>query len=388
MRGLPAAALGAAIVGVMACGGGEAAARGVVRSDSAGVAIVTSPAADRPLDWTFTRVGVLRDSAGEPWYFTRVHPRGVAVRADGEVFVLDGSEPPVERFAADGAYRGAIGRRGGGPGEYQLPVGVMFVGDTLYVRDLVKRAYARFQPDGTPIADYRLSDAIGFVGELRFHRDGAWFNASVPDSTQQVMGFYADTTSRTLLHRVAVPRGAAVQFACIGLSSSTPLFSPTLLWSSAGDRAVVHAQPGYALWVYRDGRLEMSVRRAVPSRAPTVDDAKVLYPEGWKVSFGGAAPDCVVPVETVMEKQGIAAELPQVQDVLALPDGRIVVRRSLAQAPDQLLDVFDADGAYAGTLRGMRMPLAMLPTGELLVPEADEETGGTVVAIYRVERGT
>lgn len=388
MRQLLLAALGAAAVGVTACGGGGDSAGGVVRSDSAGVAIVTSPGEDRPLGWQFTRVGVLRDSAGEPWYFTRVHPRGVAVRADGEVFVLDGSEPPVERFAADGSYLGTIGRRGGGPGEYQLPVGVMLVGDTLYVRDLVKRAYARFLPDGRPLADYRLSDAIGFVGELRFHRGGAWFNANIPDSTQQVMGFYADTTSRTVLHRVSVPRGGAVQFSCIGMSSSTPLFSPTLLWSSAGDRAVVHAQPGYALWVYHDGRLEMSLRRAVPSRAPTIDDAKVLYPDGWKVSFFGAAPDCVVPVETVVEKQGIAAELPQVQDVIALPDGRIVVRRSLAAADEQLLDVFEADGAYAGTLRGMRMPVAMLPTGELLIPEPDEDTGGTVVAIYRVERGS
>ena len=42
----------------------------------------------------------------------------------------------------------------------------------------------------------------------------------------------------------------------------------------------------------------------------------------------------------------------------------------------------------AGTLRGMRMPVAMLPSGELLIPEPDEDTGGTVVAIYRVERGS
>lgn len=376
------------MVGVMACGGGEAAADGVLRSDSAGVAIVTSPAEDRALAWRMTRVDVLRDSAGEPWYFTRVHPRGVAVRGDGDVFVLDGTEPAVERFSRGGAYRGAFGRRGGGPGEYQLPVGLMFVGDTLYVRDLVKRAYARFLPDGTPLADFRLSEAIGFVGELRFHPEGVWFNASIPDSTHQVTGFYADTMRSQALHRVAVPRGRALQFACVGMSSSTPMFSPALVWSSDGDRAAVHAQPGYEIWVYRNARLEMSIRRSVASRAPTIDDAKMLYPEGWKVSFGGAAPDCVVPVEDVVEQQGIAAVLPQVQDLLVLPDGRMLVRRSLAAAAEPVLDVFEADGAYAGTLRGTRMPVGMLPTGELLVPEPDEETGGTVVAIYRVETGS
>ena len=67
--------------------------------------------------------------------------------------------------------------------------------------------------------------------------------------------------------------------------------------------------------------------------------------------------------------------------------GRIAGRLAGAAA-EPVLDVFEADGAYAGTLRGTRMPVGMLPTGELLVPEPDEETGGTVVAIYRVETGS
>lgn len=386
MRQLLWAALGAATVGVTACGGGGDSAGGVVRSDSAGVAIVTSPAEDRALDWTFTRVGVLRDSAGEPWYFTRVHPRGVAVRGDGEVFVLDGAEPPVERFGADGAYRGSLGRRGGGPGEYQFPTGLMLMGDTLYVRDFMKGGYVRFATDGSPASDRRLGEAMGFVSEIRYHREGVWLSGSVPDSVNQVTGFFGDTARSAVLHRVATPRGPAVQFACVGMSSSTPMFSPSLLWSSSGDRAVVHAQPGYALWVYRNAELEMSIRRDLPSRAPTIDDAAAMYPEGWKISFGGGG-GCVVPVTEVVEKQGIAPVLPLVHDVLVLPDGRIIVRRSLGNA-DPVLDVFEADGSYAGTLRGMRMPVAMLPSGELLIPEPDEDTGGTVVAIYRVERGS
>lgn len=387
MRQLLLAALGAATVGVTACGVGGDSAGGVVRSDSAGVAIVTSRGEDRPLGWQFTRVGVLRDSAGEPWYFTRVHPRGVAVRGDGKIYVLDAAEPPVERFAADGAYEGSLGRRGGGPGEFQFPVGVMLVGDSLYVRDMMKGGYARFAPDGASVADRRIEESLGFVNELRYHRDGVWMSGSIQDSLNSVVGFFADTARSTVLHRVSTPRGRALQFSCVGMSGSTPMFSPNLFWSSAGERAAVHAQPGYEIWVYRNARLEMSIRRAIPSRAPSIDDAKQLYPEGWKVSFGGARADCVVPVEEVVAQQGLAPVLPLVQDVLVLPDGRILVRRSLGTS-EPVLDVFAADGGYVGTLRGSRMPVGMLPTGELLVPEPDEETGGTVVAIYRVETGS
>lgn len=51
MRRALGAALGAALYGGMACSGGDAATAGVVRSDSSGVAIVTSPGEDRPLNW-------------------------------------------------------------------------------------------------------------------------------------------------------------------------------------------------------------------------------------------------------------------------------------------------------------------------------------------------
>lgn len=385
MRQLLLAALGAATVGVTACGGGDASG-GVVRSDSAGVEIVTSPGEDRPLGWQFTRVGVLRDSAGEPWYFTRVLPRAVAVRGDAEIFVLDGVEPPVERFGPDGAYRGSLGRRGGGPGEFQFPTSLMLEGDTLSVRDFMKGGYVRFAADGAPVPDRRLGEAMGFVNEIRYHREGVWLSGSVTDSVNQVTGFFGDTARSTVLHRVSTPRGRALRFSCVGMSSSTPMFSPNLFWSSAGERAAVHAQPSYEIWVYRNARLEMSIRRNLPSRAPTIEDAALLYPEGWKVSFGGGG-ECVVPVAEVVEQQGLASVLPLVQDVMVLPDERIIVRRSLGTT-DPVLDVFEADGSYAGTLRGMRMPVAMLPSGELLIPEPDEDTGGTVVAIYRVERGS
>ncbi len=378
----------AAVAMLTACGGDAARGDGVTRSDSAGVQIVTSPGEDRPLAWQFTRVGVLRDSAGEPWYFTRVHQRGAAVRADGEIYLLDATEPPVERFGPDGAYRGGLGRKGGGPGEFQFPTAVMLVGDTLYVRDFMKGGYVRFAPDGAPVADRRISESLGFVAELRYHRDGVWMTGSIQDSVNSVVGFFADTLRATALHRVSTPRGRALQFSCVGISGSTPMFSPNLLWAASGERAAVHAQPGYEIWVYRGATLEMSLRRNIAARAPTIDDAKVLYPDGWKVSFGGARADCVVPVEEVVAQQGLASVMPQVQDLLVLADGRVLVKRSLFGAAESIIDVFDADGAYAGTLRGTPMPLAMLPSGEWLIPEKDEDTGGIVVAIHRVERGS
>lgn len=60
---------------------------------------------------------------------------GVAIAADGRAYI---SEPPFARvveFDKDGAYIGAIGHRGKGPGEFQVPGALFWRGDSLAVSD-------------------------------------------------------------------------------------------------------------------------------------------------------------------------------------------------------------------------------------------------------------
>lgn len=382
------AAVAAAAAAVVGCGGADASAPGTVVSDSAGVRIVVNPAEDRELPWTFEELGLFTDSLGEPWLFTRVHPRGVGVGGNGTVYVLDGQVQVVERFASDGAYLGSIGRKGGGPGEFEFPTGVSLRGDTLLVRDFRKGGFARLQADGTPLADLRLSDELQFVNDLQFHSRGLWMTGSLRDSLVRGIGFFTDTAQVEPLHVQVNAPGKDVRYSCIGLQGAEPLFSPRLLWSSSADRAVVVRQPGYVLWVYDRDSLALSARRDLATRPPTLDDVKQLYPDGWKVQMfgGGGARECVVDIEEVAAQQGLAAELPLVQNVVVLTDGTIVAQRRLTSATEQVLDVFNADGVYVGTQRGMRLPVAALPSGEWLVPQEDEESGGTVLARVRVRK--
>ena len=61
------------------------------------------------------------------------------------------------------------------------------------------------------------------------------------------------------------------------------------------------------------------------------------------------------------------------------------VQRSLRSEPP-VLDVFDSDGAYAGTLKGFGLPVGLLPNGELLLPREDEESGGSVIVRMQVKK--
>ena len=51
-------------------------------------------------------------------------PRGVAVRADGTVYVADTGNSRIQVFDAGGAFLGTWGDHGSGAGQFRLPVGV------------------------------------------------------------------------------------------------------------------------------------------------------------------------------------------------------------------------------------------------------------------------
>ena len=66
---------------------------------------------------------------------------------DGSVFV--GSSTEILVFEPDGTYRGEIGRRGEGPGEFRSLTGLGMHGDTLWAGDAMSGRVTRFRPDGS-----------------------------------------------------------------------------------------------------------------------------------------------------------------------------------------------------------------------------------------------
>ncbi len=376
------AALVSLAAGASGCGRDRAAEPGVTRVDSAGVRLVASTGVDTALAWQFDELDVMRDSLGEPYLFTQLWNRGVVTDRAGRTYVLT-RDPAVLRFGRDGRLERVLGRRGGGPGEMQLPAVLAVQGDSLAVLDLMKRALVRWSSTFDPISDQRLEGALARANEIAFRTGGVWFQEwAFTDSTLRV-ALRADTISAPL-HVVEQRSGGPVQFRCVGLSQSTPLFNPTISWSASGPRVLVNAGPGYSLWLYEGARPLARISREVASRAPTLDDVREEYPEGYKVSFGGDRPPCVTPVEEVMRGFGVAPVYPAVHDLVLLSDGTMWAQRNPRAASTPVIDVFSANGAYVGTVRGRRLPVGRLPNGELLIPRLDEDSGGWVLTRVRV----
>lgn len=370
-------------ISLSACGREAAPEPGVTRADSAGVRIITSGAEEQELAWTFERIDVLRDSVGEPWLFDRFMRHHLITDRAGRTYVLLTRDGQIARFGRDGRYERMIGRRGGGPGEMQFPIALGQQGDSLFVYDVGKRALVRFGPTFDPLPELRLDGALAQTGWMAFRTGGLWFETSPQTDSTQGEAIWADTTASTPLQQVSTRLGTPVDFGCIGLPRPTPIFSPQLSAAASGPRMVIGMQPAYEIWLYEGPRPIASVRRPLALRAPTDADVRVLFPEGMRIGVPGG-PVCSVPLEDLVAKQGVAPALPFIWDVQLLSDGTIWALRSQMQDSTQSVDVFNTSGVYQGTARGRRLPVALLPNGEMLFPEDDEDSGGIVIARVRV----
>jgi hypothetical protein len=371
------------VAGAVACTSGEATRADVVRTDSAGVRIIVSGAEDRELAWRFDTVGALVDSAGERWIFEGVTARRVVTDRLGRVYVLVG-DPAVLRFDRDGRYERSVGRRGGAPGEMDFPRTLMVQGDSLAVLDVGRGVFVRWGPTLEAIPDLPRRGALTGAAAVAFRSGGVWVESSGfgPEGTRKFLS--ADTLGGGVVAEVTQPRGTVMRGCGFLAISLPPFFTPDLTWAAAGPRVVTNVGPAYDVRLYEGPRLIASVRRAVTPGPATVDDVRRLHPEGLKLTTSDGR-SCTFAHDVLMTA-GLAETMPSIFGLVLLTDGTIWVQRSLRDEVPSVLDVFGPDGAYAGTVRGMALPVGLLPNGELLVPVADEESGGQHLVRFKVTR--
>lgn len=367
-----------------ACDRGAAGDPSVVRTDSLGIRIITSGADDRPLPWRFEQVGVMLDSAGEPWLFEVLPHEFVLTDRGARTYVLT-SERTIVRFSPNGRHDRTMGGRGSGPGEMQLPTLLGQQGDSIFVIDPVRGALIRWGSDLTPISQLPLEGAFAQMEKVAFRTGGLWVEQrEFSPSGVTTIALLGDTTGSTVLHRVEQPVAQRVPM-CGGSSISLPpLFSPTLRWVVNGPRILVSAAPAYELWLYEGNRLIASIRRSLPDRAPTIADAEREMPEGLRVIFGGSVGACTLEAAKVVEATGMAPVMPHVDDLRLLSDGTMWVQRPSSSEAGLVVDVFGSDGAYLGTSYDTRLPVGRLPNGELLIPVEDSLSGGFHLARMKV----
>jgi hypothetical protein len=373
----------------LTAGCGDAAPReDIVRADSAGLPLVTNRAPDRALDWRFEQILDLGGKAEGVQAFHRVHATSIGTDSSRRLYVLDASEYRVTVFDAQGRALRSFGRQGRGPGEFSFPSDLAVADDgSVAVYDFDRGGFIRFASDGTPLPEVVVPGAL--QRKLAWSPDGrllgAFQTVRSEGDTLLLTGLLSVGAADTVtLATIASPMPRMASFACMGLSLP-PFLAPSIVWAARGARVVVATSAAYALEVHEDGRRAGVWRRDSPLIPANVQLAAAELPSD-SFRMMSRAGRCAVSAREAAERIGYAEHAPFVKDLVLARTGELWVLRRTATPGLTRIDVFTANGEYAGTLPGNApFPAAFRTADEIVTVETDSLDLPHVI-VYRVVR--
>lgn len=395
---LPAFAL---VLATSACSGPPAHRQlGAVVTDSAGVTIVSSPAAMQAFEhWTLApdpEVRIGSGDSGPQYQLYRV--RGAVRLSTGDVVVANGGTEELRWYDPGGTYRFTRGGEGQGPGQYRsLRALLVLGGDSVLAEDPLNGAIHMYSPGGELVRSWRIGKLGAFTAPPPFARlaDGTFVAlAQHPLSSLPGLVRFEAMVVRyrdgQVLDTVARSAGSQEYLTRCGSSGQT-----TCTWDvpfgvkahavAHDTRIVVGNGDGYALKVYDpSGKLTAIYRRNLARkplnaalRSRYVDSVVALYPPERRAQAHRAlsmapAPDSLPSFTNLM--------MDALGDTwVALPD--------TAAAESAPWDVLGPDGAYLTTVEVPR-GLELTQIGDtFLMGIMHDADGGESVEVYRIAKG-
>lgn len=108
------------------------------------------------------------DSADENLLFHM--PADIAFDEDSNVYVLDSGNYRIQKFDSEGRYLATLGRKGEGPGEFQMPLSLDIDNGVLYVSDAANQRLQKLHLDGRDAGAVSMQQGAGST--IRLLSDG------------------------------------------------------------------------------------------------------------------------------------------------------------------------------------------------------------------------
>ena len=349
------------------------------RADSAGIEIVRSSGSDRALQWEFHRLFELGGSEEGPEAFFRVSTQLVGADAAGNLFVLDPENARIVVFDTYGRFLRSMGRRGGGPGEFQSP-GSMSVSPegAVAVFDYGKGGLVRFDENGNVDVElpFPLYPTPNRQRHFKQFHDMTLASTTIfgsgANSQNQLLRQIVDDDTLVLAELPLPPAEMAMFEHCGGGVRLPPIFSPEVAWDAQQGTIAVSLSTEYSISIREGGNLTRIVRREIAPMHASRDLA--ITHIGEEVSFNFGRGPCPIDPAEMVDKRGYAEVIPLIGNVFLSPSGELWVQRfTVDRGAVVPIDVFDVRGAYLGTLeRESFSPVVLLPGERAAVTEKDE----------------
>ncbi|HVG45984.1 MAG TPA: 6-bladed beta-propeller [Longimicrobium sp.] len=386
--------------------------------------VVRLPAQDRFVGGRITQLFAVGKMEGQRWEMLNNAEQAAFDRADN-LYVLDRGNQRVLVFDRAGRFVRQLGHKGGGPGEFEVPVGLAVLGDgSVAVLDLAHQNLSLFGGDGRfrrtvawrpewgmPEREIAPEPRGGVIAMLRpglFPVAGRPPTAARPRALARV-SLAGGGATQTLTE---VPDNAVTETKVDGAGGGQrvnvrmmgpPEFAPVTRWGvlPGGGVALTHTQLYTVKVLDARGRVVRLLQRPVPVRRPTERDRErarqlvrermqsgrgmIMITRGGPGPGGGGgrgAPPGMSPeqIEQRVRELRFADTVRTIQGMLVTPSGKLWVERTPAVIGDPgLIDILTPDGRYLGTLRGTPLPNAVSATGRAVYLQRNEDDVERVV---------
>lgn len=308
---------------------------------------------------------------------------GIAMDANGTVYVSDFADHKLWVFDARGRSQRAIGRQGEGPGEFQSPTGIAIGPDyRLYVRDashvsrfIVDAATDRLSRFETRYNGGALNDWTSTLAS-RIDAQGRMYypNFNLMDRSRQVGQWWIFDAAGQRVDSIGVPviENVPPGWAVVRLSAGGGRLLPGLnhvpfagmpSWDVTPRGTVIYTSGREYLVreVDRSGRLVREFRRTTPPlRIPAAERRDSLAALRQRVDSIAHIPRVQISgVPDEVWAMRIPETYAPILEIFAAPDGLVWVRRWVPNGDRRsVFDVFEADGRFKTVVE---LPAYLLP---------------------------
>lgn len=366
---------------------------GVVRTDSAGVEVVTSAGIDGLLAWETELLFTLGGQPEGPQSFDAIYAETVGADAEGRIHIMDRRAHRVVVFDSTGAFIRANGQEGEGPGEMSVPASIAVTPDgSVSIFDYGRGGLVGFGPEGEVLATrpFMFPPWVGQPRHMAYSGSditvASLLGTEASEGTFRY-GLQRVSESDTLLvaDRTFERPEMARYPECGGGLNLPKIFEQGIAWATEGQSVWVNRTPAYEIEDVQDGTLARRIRRDLPVRTATDAMAIAELGEGFRINFGQGP--CTIPPRVMVDRRGFAPDLPWIAGITVAPGGELwVLRREVAATGEGPVDVFDPSGAYLGTMpAGTPFPVVFM-SGERFGAIVKDDFDVMRLAVYQLSR--
>jgi hypothetical protein len=258
---------------------------------------------------------VVIQERGDDLNYVFANPRGLAVDAQGRIYILDTGNSRVQVFDENGDYLRTLGQRGQGPGELDRPMMLAVAGDRVAIADRNNSKLSLWTTGGEHLEDLRLDWRQLKLDLFEGLPDGSFllqYNpASVTDPTYVVARWSPEGVEEHRYVERSLKRGIGrkgVKKTPSGALMGGMLFPVPIPWvaTSAGDYYLTWADEYQVLAFDESHEVRWALRVAAAKRPFTEDyvDSSIefmrqMYPETSSSDFESWRPDYFPVLERI-----------------------------------------------------------------------------------------